>query len=65
MQQSPRLVKSPLNFLRRAIQENWMAETMPEKVDQPYHLDYYVRRVYTIDEAREIVQKKRSEGGDL
>lgn len=33
MRQSPRPVKSPLNFLRRA-QENWTAETMPERVDR-------------------------------
>jgi hypothetical protein len=27
-------LKSPLNLLRRAIQENWTAEVMPEKVDR-------------------------------
>ena len=32
MRQSPRPVKSPLNFLRRAIQEGWSPETMPEKL---------------------------------
>lgn len=62
MRQSPRPVKSPLNFLKRAIQENWSPETMPEKVNR--HMEYleeniYVRRGYSIDEAREIVQKKR------
>lgn len=62
MRQSPRPVKSPLNFLKRAIQENWSPETMPEKVNR--HVEYleeniYVRRGYSIDEAREIVQKKR------
>lgn len=62
MRQSPRPVKSPLNFLKRAIQENWSPETMPEKVNR--HIEYleeniYVRRGYSIDEAREIVQQKR------
>jgi hypothetical protein len=62
MRQSPRPVKSPLNFLRRALQENWTAETMPEKVNR--HIEYveenhYVRRGHSIDEAREIVQQKR------
>lgn len=62
MRQSPRPVKSPLNFLRRAIQENWSAETMPQKVNR--HIEYleenfYLRRGYSIDEAREIVQQKR------
>ncbi|MFD1130566.1 hypothetical protein ACFQ3J_20690 [Paenibacillus provencensis] len=62
MRQSPRPVKSPLNFLKRAIQENWSPETMPGKVNR--HIEYleeniYVRRGYTIDEAREIVQQKR------
>jgi len=62
LRQSPRSVKSPLNFLRRAIQENWNAETMPQKVDR--HIEYveenqYIRKGYTIDEAREIVHKNR------
>lgn len=62
MRQSPRPVKSPLNFLRRAIQEGWNPETMPEKVDR--HIEYveenhYVRQGYTIDQAREKVQKNR------
>lgn len=62
MRQSPRPVKSPLNFLRRALQEGWTAETMPEKVDR--HIanleeNTYLRRGYSIDEAREIVQQKR------
>lgn len=62
MRQSPRPVKSPLNFLRRAIEENWTPETMPEKVNR--HMQYleenfYVRKGYSIDEAREIVQRNR------
>lgn len=53
MRQSPRLVKSPLNFIRRALQENWTTETMPEQVDR--HIEYleenfYVRRGYSIDD---------------
>lgn len=62
MRQSPRPVKSPLNFLRRAIEENWTAETMPEKTNrhtQYLEENFYVRRGYSIDQAREIVQKKR------
>lgn len=64
MRQSPRPVKSPLNFLRRAIQEDWSAETMPQKVNR--HIEYleenfYLRRGYSIDEAREIVQQKKRE----
>lgn len=62
MRQSPRPVKSPLNFLRRAIQEGWSPETMPEKVDR--HMEYieenhYIRQGYTIDQAREKVQRNR------
>jgi hypothetical protein len=62
MRQSPRPVKSPLNFLRRAIQEGWSPETMPEKVDR--HMEYveenhYILRGYTIDQAREKVQRNR------
>ncbi|MNW54622.1 hypothetical protein D3C74_322310 [compost metagenome] len=62
MRQSPRPVKSPLNFLRRAIMEGWSPETMPEKVDR--HMEYveenhYVRQGYTIDQARELVQRNR------
>lgn len=46
----------------QSIQENWTAETMPEKVDR--HIEnleenIYVRQGYSIDEAREIVQKRR------
>ncbi|WDH85506.1 hypothetical protein [Paenibacillus urinalis] len=62
MRQSPRPVKSPLNYLRRAIQEGWSPETMPEKVDR--HMEYveenhYIRQGYTIDQAREKVQRNR------
>lgn len=33
MRQSPKQpIRSPLNFLRRALAENWSAETMPKKV---------------------------------
>ncbi|WP_068612569.1 hypothetical protein [Paenibacillus tuaregi] len=65
MRQSPRPVKSPLNFLRRAIQENWSAETMPEKVNR--HIEYveenfYLKKGYTIDQAREIVQARKRGG---
>ncbi|WP_240666777.1 hypothetical protein [Longirhabdus pacifica] len=31
LRQSPRTVKSPLNFLRRAIDEGWTPETLPQK----------------------------------
>ena len=48
--------------MRRAIQENWSAETMLQKVDR--HIEYleenfYVRRGHSIDEAREVVQRNR------
>ncbi|MDQ0496882.1 hypothetical protein [Paenibacillus brasilensis] len=64
MRQSPRPVKSPVNFLRRAIQEGWSPETMPEKVDR--HMEYleenhYVRRGLTLDQAREKVQRNRQQ----
>lgn len=62
MRQSPKPVKSPLNFLKRAIQENWTPETMPEKVNR--HMEYreenhYLRKGYSLDQAREEVQKNR------
>ncbi|WP_433947010.1 hypothetical protein [Paenibacillus sp. SN-8-1] len=65
MRQSPRPVKSPVNFLRRAINENWSPETMPEKVNR--HIEYieenhYIKKGYTVDQAREIVQSRRREG---
>lgn len=64
MRQSPRPVKSPFNFLRRAIEENWTAETMPEKTNR--HIQYieenhYLRQGFSIDEARTIVQRNRME----
>lgn len=63
MRQSPRPVKSPLNFLRRAIDEGWTPETMPQKVNR--HMEnmeeqYYLRRGYTREEARIKVLQNRN-----
>lgn len=52
-----RQIKSPLNFLRRAIQENWSAETTPRKVDRHFQNvaeNYYIVRGHTRDEARKL-----------
>jgi hypothetical protein len=62
LRQSPRPVKSPLNFLRRAIEENWTPETMPEKVNrhtQNYEERIYRDRGYTSDQAKEQARQNR------
>lgn len=64
IRKSPKPVKSPLNFLKRAIQEKWIPEKMPGKVNR--HIEYveensYMRKGYSIDKVREIVQANRLE----
>jgi hypothetical protein len=44
LRQQPKKVASPLNFLRRAIQENWTAETMPQPIDR--HFQNVTERLY-------------------
>ena len=62
LRQSPRPVKSPLNFLRRAVEEGWIPETMPEKVNrriQNYEENFYIRRGFTPQEAVERARQNR------
>lgn len=62
LRQSPKPVKSPLNFLRRAIEENWTPETMPEKVNrhiQNHEERLYLQRGLTPEQAREKARNNR------
>lgn len=55
LRQSPKPVKSPANFLRRAIQEGWTAETLPENIDrkvQRINQRSYERKGYDPETAR-------------
>jgi hypothetical protein len=55
LRQQPKKVSSPLNFLRRAIQENWTAETMPQPIDRHFQNvteRLYVERGYSLEEAK-------------
>jgi hypothetical protein len=61
LRQQPKKVSSPLNFLRRAIEENWTAETTPQKVDRRLEnmtANVYERQGYDPAAAR----KKAREG---
>lgn len=62
LRQSPKPVRSPLNFLRRAIDEAWTPETMPEKVNrhiQNHEERFYMERGYSPDQAREKARQNR------
>ncbi|MCP1312102.1 hypothetical protein [Paenibacillus tyrfis] len=64
LRQSPRPVNSPLNFLRRAIEENWTSETMPEKINrrvQNYEERFYAKQGYSPEEARDIARNNRQD----
>jgi hypothetical protein len=64
LRQSPKPVKSPLNFLRRAIEGGWAPETMPEKVNrhiQNYEEQFYRDRGFTPEKAREKARENNSE----
>lgn len=65
LRQSPKSVKSPLNFLRRALEENWTPETMPQKMNrhvQNYEEGFYMRRGYSSEEARAKARRNQTEG---
>ncbi|MGG2201895.1 hypothetical protein [Paenibacillus validus] len=66
LRQSPKPVKSPVNFLRRAIEEGWTPETMPEKVNrhvQNYEESFYMRRGLTPEQAIERARSNRMDRG--
>lgn len=55
LRQSQKTVKSPLNFLRRAVDEGWSAETMPQKINrqiQNHEEHFYMTKGYSQEEAR-------------
>lgn len=57
MRQSPRPVKSPSNFIRRAISEGWTPETMPMKINRSRYeseLKIYQKMGYSLEEAKKI-----------
>lgn len=65
LRQSLKPVKSPLNFLRRALEENWTPETMPQKVNrhvQNYEEGFYMRRGYSPEEAKAKALQHQAEG---
>ncbi|MED4600099.1 hypothetical protein P9314_05165 [Paenibacillus validus] len=54
LRMSSKPVKSPLNFLRRAIAENWTPETLAQPIDRKTQNDAvnaYMRRGMTREEA--------------
>lgn len=56
LRQQPKKVISPLNFLRRAIQENWTAETTPQKVnrhEENITANFYEKKGYAPETARQ------------
>lgn len=60
-QQKP--VKSPLNFLRRAVVENWTAETLPQKVNrhlQNMEENLYLRRGHSPEEAQRLARESNN-----
>jgi hypothetical protein len=60
LRQSSKPIKSPLNFLRRAIDENWTPETAPTAVNrkmQNVTEELYMRRGLTREEARERMKQ--------
>jgi hypothetical protein len=60
LRQSTKPVKSPLNFLRRAIDEQWTPETAPRPANrkmQNMTEELYMRRGLTRDEARERMKQ--------
>lgn len=63
LRQSPRPVKAPAAFLRRAIEEGWTPETLPEKVDrrtENRNEQFYIGRGYTPEQARAKVHGQRN-----
>lgn len=55
-------VRNPVGFLRRAIQEGWKADTLPEKVNRKLENveeGIYIRRGYTPDQAHQAVLNGR------
>lgn len=64
LRQSPKPVRSPLNFLKRAIEEEWTPETTPQKVNrfvQNHAENHYIRQGYSPEEAREKVRQFKSD----
>jgi len=63
MRQQQKPIRSPLNFLRRAIEENWSRETLPMKVDrhkQNHEEQFYLSKGYTLPQARKMVLELNS-----
>lgn len=64
LRQSSGPVRSPLNFLRRAIEENWTPETLPERINrkvQSINQRHYERKGYDTETAREKARQDASE----
>lgn len=62
IRQSPKPVKSPINFLRRAIEDGWTSETIPQRIDrarQNHEEQFYINRGYTLAEAKRLATKKQ------
>lgn len=58
-------IKSPANFLRRAIEEGWKPETLPQKVDRRMQRileRHYIRKGFDEQTAREKALKDAAEG---
>lgn len=67
LRQSPREVKSPANFLRRAIAEGWTPETLPEAInrrEQNIEARHYMKRGASRSEA-EAKALENQKGGTV
>lgn len=56
-------ISAPHRFLKRAIDENWTAETLPERVDRKkenHEQRFYVKRGLSEDQAQQKVIAQRN-----
>lgn len=62
LRQSPKPVKSPANFLRRAIAEGWTPETVARRVDRAaenHAIRFYMQKGLSQEEAEERYRQWR------
>lgn len=65
LRQSPKKVQNPAGFLRRAIQEGWQPDQLPEKIDRKVENAterLYQRRGLTPEQARQATLDSRRKG---
>lgn len=65
LRQSPKKVQNPAGFLRRAVQEGWRPDQLPEKIDRKTENAterFYQRRGLTPEQARQATLESRQKG---